>query len=337
MLWLQGPWADALAGLKPYHKLLAIPVLLIYFARSRHGLAAFLAFTASCTVLLAYSWASLPWPVLLVGGAMRGVPVKDTIFQGMNFLLAACVLAQLAFAAFTARRVFIATALAAVAAVFVANVLTIALSRTSIIAAPVLFAIVGFSCLRFRGMLLLGAAVIIAAGVAWGVSGKLRERTQPVVEFVLQHRAPEERSASLRWQFWQKSIETIRVHPLLGSGTGALKNLFADAKIDGERDAFVGAKNPHNQTFAIAIQVGLAGVLILWLMWFSHLGLFFGSSWAARFGLLAVAQNVLDSVVNSHLSDFTAGWLYVLAVGVLGGTVLGQRAGAAAEQGARRP
>jgi O-antigen ligase len=35
-------------------------------------------------------------------------------------------------------------------------------------------------------------------------------------------------------------------------------------------------------------------------------------------------QNVIASLFNSHLSDFTAGWLYVFGVGVLGGTVLRQ-------------
>jgi hypothetical protein len=36
-------------------------------------------------------------------------------------------------------------------------------------------------------------------------------------------------------------------------------------------------------------------------------------------------QNVLSSVFNSHLFDFSEGWLYVLGVGIAGGMTLGER------------
>jgi len=36
-------------------------------------------------------------------------------------------------------------------------------------------------------------------------------------------------------------------------------------------------------------------------------------------------QNVVSSLFNSHLFDFTSGWLYVFGVGVIGGMVLRQR------------
>ncbi len=38
----------------------------------------------------------------------------------------------------------------------------------------------------------------------------------------------------------------------------------------------------------------------------------------AWFGFVVVAQNILGSLFNSHISDFTQGWLYVIGVGVLG-------------------
>jgi len=36
---------------------------------------------------------------------------------------------------------------------------------------------------------------------------------------------------------------------------------------------------------------------------------------------MAVVQNILSSLFNSHLSDFYQGWLYVLAVGIAAGTL----------------
>ena len=37
---------------------------------------------------------------------------------------------------------------------------------------------------------------------------------------------------------------------------------------------------------------------------------------------MVVIQNITSSLFNSHLFDFTQGWLYVFGVGVCGGTLL---------------
>ena len=46
---------------------------------------------------------------------------------------------------------------------------------------------------------------------------------------------------------------------------------------------------------------------------------------------MVVTQNIVTSLFNSHLFDFTAGWTYVFGVGVAGGMVLRQRSGAPAK------
>jgi len=57
-------------------------------------------------------------------------------------------------------------------------------------------------------------------------------------------------------------------------------------------------------------------------MWFAHGGMFRQPGMAAWFGMVVVTQNFVSSLVNSHLSDFTQGWTYVVCVGVAGGMVL---------------
>jgi hypothetical protein len=57
-------------------------------------------------------------------------------------------------------------------------------------------------------------------------------------------------------------------------------------------------------------------------MWLVHLRLFRGDGLVTWIGLLVVAQNVFTSLFNSHLFDFHEGWMYVLGVGIAGGTVL---------------
>jgi hypothetical protein len=39
-------------------------------------------------------------------------------------------------------------------------------------------------------------------------------------------------------------------------------------------------------------------------------------------GLLVVVQNIFTSLFNSLIFDFRGGWMYVLGVGVAGGTLL---------------
>jgi hypothetical protein len=72
-------------------------------------------------------------------------------------------------------------------------------------------------------------------------------------------------------------------------------------------------------------QWGLLGCVLLYAMWFCHLLLFNGISLSSWIGLLVVVQNIVSSLLNSHLFDFHEGWLYVLGVGVAGGTALKMR------------
>jgi O-antigen ligase len=58
----------------------------------------------------------------------------------------------------------------------------------------------------------------------------------------------------------------------------------------------------------------------------------------AWIGLMVVTQSIISCQFNSHLLDFTQGWLYVFGVGVFGGTVLGRKAvGAPGEAPAASP
>ena len=79
--------------------------------------------------------------------------------------------------------------------------------------------------------------------------------------------------------------------------------------------------NPHNQTFAVAIQLGLLGAAVLWAMWIFHLLLFRGAGLVEWVGLVIVVQNIVGSLFNSYLFDFTEGWIYVFGVGVTAGMV----------------
>jgi O-antigen ligase len=122
-----------------------------------------------------------------------------------------------------------------------------------------------------------------------------------------------------------KSVTIIADAPLLGHGTGSIGEQFRRTVVGQTGMAALASTNPHNQVFAIAIQLGLVGALLLLAMWIAHLRFFRGAGMAAGIGLLIVAQNIISSLFNSSLFDFTHGWAYVLGVGVLCGMVLHDR------------
>ena len=129
-------------------------------------------------------------------------------------------------------------------------------------------------------------------------------------------------SSGERIEFWKKSVAFVRAAPLIGHGTGSMPSLFMESAAGQTGAAGSATTNPHNQTFAVAIQLGLLGAAVLWAMWIAHLLLFRGSGLAEWIGLVVVVQNIVGSLFNSHLFDFAQGWVYVFGVGVAGGTVL---------------
>ena len=85
--------------------------------------------------------------------------------------------------------------------------------------------------------------------------------------------------------------------------------------------AAIASVNPHNQILAVAIQIGALGAAVLLAMWLAHFVFFSRTGVVAWIGTAVVVENVVASLSSSHLFDFVHGWLYVLGVGILGGTI----------------
>ncbi|CAN5174059.1 O-antigen ligase family protein [soil metagenome] len=337
MVWaVDIPWATRFHSLGQVAKLLAIPVLILHFEKSERGLWVAVGFIASCAIVMLLSWVMFIDPRLAFDSTrVFGVPVKNTIAQGQEFTLCAFGALGGAMYALSRQQKKIALVLALLSAGFVANMVFVANSRTALACIPVLFVL--FVWMHFSGrkaiLLLMGAALV--AGLAWSASPYLRGRVDGVLtEYQAYRGSSTTTSTGQRLEFWRKSLKFFGAAPLLGHGTGSTRTLF-------ERDA-VGKTgisadviaNPHNQTLNVAVQWGSAGIVVLYLMWISHLRLFIGREGLfAWIGLAAVVQNFLSSLLNSHLFDFTEGWIYALAVGVAGGMVVrAQTADTPAEQ-----
>jgi O-antigen ligase len=160
----------------------------------------------------------------------------------------------------------------------------------------------------------------------------LRLRTQTVwTDLEVSEATGVRTSSGERMEFAKRSLEFIRQAPIVGHGTGSIQPLFEKAAAGKTGTAGVAAANPHNQTFAVGIQLGLVGIAVLWAMWLAHLLLFRGPGLVAWIGLVVVVQNIVGSAFNSHLFDFLQGWTYVVGVGVTGGMMLRERGRSASE------
>jgi O-antigen ligase len=328
MLWADVSWHDRFAGLDSFHRLLAIPLLLTQFRHSENGIWVILGFfISSITVLLA----SYMFVLVLShsGYPNYGVPVHDTIFQGSLFLI--CGFGALGYAALAPGRQarHRPSVIFATGALFLINFAFAAVSRIALALAPLLLLLLGWRLFRWNGILLAALLAVIAGSAMWFASPILRDRVAQTVAETLEYRETNKAtSIGEHTAFLKESLAIIGAAPIIGHGTGSTPEEFRRITAGKTGVSALPTVNPHNQTFAVAIQLGLVGGIVLWAMWIAHLALFTGQSTVAWLGLVAVVENILSSTVHSHLFDFNNGWLYVFATGVLGGTVLNERANA---------
>jgi O-antigen ligase len=318
IFWANVSWLDAYYGFDSFPKLLAIPLLMTQFRRASQGYRVLTGFIISGTVLLAASWFLALGPIPQLPNKTLGVLVKDRISQGTIFTLCMMFLLELATDGLKKGHTRLAILGFTLSGAFFLNVVLVTLSRTSLVSVPVLLALFGARHLRTRQLAVFFAALALAAMLVWITSPGLRQRvTQIPDEIVSFDPLINDTSAGARIQFWKISLQIMGEAPIAGHGTGSINAEFARVV-----SAETNATNPHNQIFAIGIQLGLLGVGMLIATWCAHLWLFRTSGIAEWAGLMVVAENIIASTFNSALFDFTQGWIYVFGVGIAGGIVL---------------
>ncbi|TKT72914.1 O-antigen ligase family protein [Afipia massiliensis] len=325
VLWaVEISWPERLRGLTPMGKLLGIPILIYCFSQSDRGQYVFYAFVASCTVLMLYSWVVLFWPGLSIHykSDQPGVPVKNYIDQSQGFVFCSSALAAVTVESLRRRQRAIAVSAVLIAAALLANLAFVNVSRTALVYSPVLAALFAYRYLGRRKFWIACPFLLAVIAGLWVISPNLQRKVSAAfTEYRVPRTEQGTTSVGQRLELWNKSMEFFKTAPIIGHGTGSAKPLFVrDAgRQNSLSTGIIG--NPHNQTLLFVIQWGFVGGLALYFMWTVHLLTFRGEGVVAWIGLVAVVQNILSSLFNSHLSDFYQGWLYVLAVGIAAGTI----------------
>jgi O-antigen ligase len=325
MFWADVSWHDRFAGLDSFHRLLAIPLLLAQFRRSENGIWVILGFFfSSITVLLA------SYTMVVVSGrcwyAICGVPVHDTIFQGSLFLI--CGFGALGYAALASgkRAKHSQIAILVIGVLFLVNFAFTTSSRIALAVAPLLLLLLGWRLFQWKGILLAVLLAVMVGSAMWFASPVLRDRVAQTIAETQEYRQTNKAtSIGEHTAFLKESLAIIASAPIIGHGTGSIAEEFRRVTAGKTGVSATRTVNPHNQTFAVAIQLGLVGAMALWAMWIAHLASFTKQSAVAWLGLVGVVENIASSTVHSHLFDFNNGWLYVFATGVLGGTMLNEQ------------
>lgn len=320
-LWSPVPWPERFINVVPFARLLVIPLLLFQFSRSPRGAWVVYGLIASCIVLLVTSyWYFLGKESGWYPFTSRyfGVPVKDYISQSGFFTICAFALLELATIQWSASRRLRAAMLVLLALLFLANIALVATGRISIVVIAVLLVVFALRRASAKARLAVVVAGLLLAGLAWLSSGYLRERVLGAFSEIHAYlTAGDETSSGLRLEYARHAVTVIAQAPIIGHGTGSMATV---TKLSA--NTIPNTDNPHNQTFTIGIQLGLIGVALLYAMWLTHLWLFRGHDWLCWIALAVVIQNVVASLTNSYLFDFTSGWTYAVLVGVIGGTLL---------------
>jgi hypothetical protein len=330
MIWTDDSWTVRLQGMSPVFKFAVLPLLLNHFAQSKRGHWVLISFLASCSVLMALSWIVSFAPAWKISATdVNGVPVRNYIDQTQEFTLCVLALAPLLLTQLEKQWRYLAAVYAALSLAFLCNMTFIVVARIALVYWPIMAVVFA---IRYRDRKYCLPVLAVATGVvllSLVASPYMRDRiARTIFDYKLDQQTDIATSSGERLFYWRTAAQAITEAPIFGHGTGSTTHIFAKAAENKTGEWANIVRNPHSQTLYVAMQWGLLGCFVLFSLWYAHFMLFFNrGGYVSWIGLMVVVQNLVSSLLNSHLFDFHEGWLYVIGVGVAGG-MLTSREGA---------
>lgn len=295
-----------------YVDLLFVPLFLTFFQDAKTRERALLAFSFAALASVAVSYMAylnlLSNNSLLPRHPWEPVGFKGSVTHGLIVAFAAFLFALMARAEQSKKRRMAYIALS----LFTAhNVVFMGFGRTGYLLVTLLFLYFFVVSFGRRGLVLISALALATFLTAYGTSTLFHKRINTAVQEFNEWTPgkPSLTSVGERLEYYTTSIEIIRAHPLLGTGTGSFPAEYARAVAG--RNMMV-TVNPHNEYLMIAVQIGLAGLASLVYLFFRQ--------WQTA-GRLAqptyrdlgrglVITFAIGCMLNSLLVDHTEGLLF---------------------------
>jgi O-antigen ligase len=312
---------DGLTILGKYLDLAFVPIFVCQFRDERVRRQALLAFALMLALTLILScllWAGvIPTNSLMIGDSANPGIFKRYLTQSVMMAFGALLFAQLGRTAQLPWQRYGWWALAILAVINVA-IMTQGRTGQLILAALVLY--FAHAVWRWRGTLGTTAVIMVVIGaIAMGAVGKGNRYARAIDEWndwrpgQPVHVAAE---AGIRLEFYRNSLEIISDHPFIGTGTGSFAKVYAD-RVAGT--AMVATVNPHNEYLNIAVQLGLAGLLLMLYLFYKQwrLASALPTVYERQLAHGLVITFVIGCLFNSLLFDHAEGLLFAWASGLL--------------------
>lgn len=300
------------------HRLVLLPFALAIFERDEDKERLIKVYGGACAVFASLSF--FMWKIGFGFDGEPGVFLRNHATQGMGFAVATMLSAHLAMSATTARARMIWTV---AASILLLNIALVTTGRSGyvvlIVCSCVLLMEKLFTSERRLGFrqvfaVLAGGLAIVLLLIASPVSRDRIALGFKEVKGVGQ--ATEGTSMGLRVIFWENTLQLIQERPLLGYGTGSFAAAYKSKVAGGSGFRAMETGDPHNQYMKIAVENGIAGLMLF----IGFLLSVFFTKGSERWRVLTVGVLLswcITSLFNAHFTTFAEGHFLYLWVGAM--------------------
>lgn len=332
VLYGESPWNESLRVLAKYRNLIYLVLFITIFRTSRMREAGLWAFGAAMVLTLVLSClkaVGVPlWESRYTIQPNDAVVFRNHIVHGLCMGLFAYLMAH-RFVEQPRRRWY----LGVLSLLAMWNVLFMVSGRTGYLALAALVPLFCLQKFRFRILVAAGAAVAAIGVVGSFHSDTFTERVQAAREEVeaylayrygdgplmpeAWHRPVTRTSCGVRLEWYRIGLGMMKEHPLLGVGVGSVKHHMLECVDAKSKSSAPPTDNLHSEYVMVAAQNGLAGLVLL--------GILFVAYWRASRKLSPQMRYLAEGTllmmlvagsVNTLLTERTEGVLFAFCSGI---------------------
>lgn len=189
------------------------------------------------------------------------------------------------------------------------NTLFISEGRSGYVVLVALLLLFVWQMFRWRGLILGTFAAVTLLSTAFLFSNAFSARMQAIgSEFQEYVQGYRNTSIGLRMSYDFSSIQLIKKHPIIGTGTGSFETEYNKLFVQNVKRT----TNPHNEYFNIMVQLGSVGLLFLLAIFYVTWR--YSNDLPLEYKCVAQALTLvmmIGSCINSWLMDTTEGHFYV--------------------------